>query len=146
MCSVAMKKRVEKIKNISSVSKRAGIVLGGLAVLAIAIIGVTALVGPWSEHINKHNGVAEVRITKDGFVPATLSVAPGTKVVWTNEDQALRQVVANPFPKGTDLPGLKSEILNNTQTYSYVAEKTGSFGYHDQLHPTVNGILVVEKQ
>lgn len=89
--------------------------------------------------------VAEVRITKSGFKPSTLVVQEGTKIIWTNSDNARHQVVANPYPSGDDLPGLRSEILNNTQTYTYLTDKAGSFGYHDQLKPTVNGTIVIQK-
>ncbi len=88
---------------------------------------------------------AEVSITKDGFVPAALSVKKGTKIIWTNSDGATHQLQANPHPTGKSLPGLKSEILNNKQTYSYTANKAGSFGYHDHLSPTMNGSLDVKE-
>lgn len=120
------------------------IVVGGFAVFVIAVVGVTILVS----HIGgkqTSSQVAIVHITPQGFVPATLAVKAGTKIVWTNDDQTLHQIAANPFPKGTDLPSLKSQILNNSQNYSYVASASGSFGYHDQLHPTLNGTLVVKK-
>lgn len=117
---------------------------GGFAVFVVAVVVVTVLVS----HISgkqTSSQVATVRITPNGFVPATLAVKAGTKVVWTNDDQTLHQITANPFPKGTDLPSLKSQILNNAQDYTYVASASGSFGYHDQLHPTINGTLVVKK-
>lgn len=94
----------------------------------------------------KSQPVAEVRITKNGFVPATLSVKSGTKVVWTNIDSSLHQVAANPYPKATGLPSLRSEILNNAQSYTYVTSSTGNYGYHDQLNPTINGTLVVQRR
>ena len=89
---------------------------------------------------------ASVLITPAGFVPASLTIMQGTKVTWTNQDDKLHQVAANPHPAGTDLPGLRSEILNRTQTYTYTANKTGSFGYHDQLNPSVNGTIDVKEK
>lgn len=114
----------------------------GVFVLAIAIISL--LTASHNQQLAK-NRIAEVRITPTGFQPSTLVVKLGTKVTWTNADNSLHQVASNPYPTGKDLPSLKSEILNNTQTYTYVANTAGSFGYHDQLKPTINGNIVIQK-
>ena len=87
--------------------------------------------------------IALVHITKKGFEPATLSVKPGTLIIWTNQDEKPHQVASNPYPKDDGLPGLKSELLNNNPTYQFKTDKTGTFGYHDELNPTINGSLVV---
>jgi plastocyanin len=93
----------------------------------------------------KHSEVfAEVRISGKGFEPAELTVKRGTKVVWVNNGSTLRQIASNPYPSGSGSGPLKSEILNKGQAYTYTANKTGTFGYHDQLHPTINGTLVVK--
>lgn len=87
--------------------------------------------------------VAQVNITANGFEPATLLIQPGTKIVWTNSDDELHQVSANPHPTGDELPGLKSEILNEGQTYEFTADQNGEFGYHDYQNPTKNGTLII---
>lgn len=132
-----------KIKKPSPL-RRIFVVIGGIAVLVIAVVGVTMLISHLTNQPAPQR-VATIRITAKGFMPATISVKTGTKIVWTNDDDALHQIAANPFPKGTDLPHLKSEILNNAQNYTYIASTSGSFGYHDQLHPTINGTIVVKK-
>ena len=110
-------------------------------ILVVVAVGIFELTTSNSSNVVR---VATVRITSSGFQPATLSVKQGTKVTWTNDDATLHQIMANPFPKGTGLPGLKSQILNNGQTYTYVASTSGTFGYHDQLKPTTNGTLIVQ--
>jgi plastocyanin len=120
--------------------------LFGFIIFVVAIIAVTIISSVIVKNRNdKPVPQASVRITATGFEPATLSVKKGTQITWINTQDTLRQIMANPFPKGTDLPGLKSEILNNNQTYTYTANTVGSFGYHDQQHPTVNGTLIVKK-
>ena len=114
----------------------------GSLFVAIALVTVLAL---HSNQAHQQTKIAIVRITKAGFEPATLSVKQGTKIVWDNSDSSLHQVASNPYPKDTGLPGLKSAILNNAQSYSYTANAVGTFGYHDQLTPTINGTLVVQK-
>lgn len=88
---------------------------------------------------------AQITITKDGFVPASLSVKKGTKIIWTNSDEATHQLQANPHPTGESLPGLKSEVLTSGQTYEYTADISGTFDYHDHLNPTNNGKLEIQE-
>lgn len=116
-----------------------------LAVFVLVVVAVVIfkLTTSNSSHVVR---IATVHITSSGFQPATLTVKQGTNVTWTNDDTALHQITANPFPKGTDLSNLKSQILNNNQTYTYVATTKGTFGYHDQLKPTTNGTLIVQKK
>src|SRR6185437_12050418 len=99
----------------------------------------------WHSVQNHHKNIAVVNITNKGFEPATVVVHQGTTITWSNSDVSLHQVASNPFPKDDSLPSLKSEILNNNQTYQFTADKTGSFSYHDELRPTLNGTIVVEK-
>lgn len=114
--------------------------------LLLLIGAVTFLTSSREDHkAAKNVPVAEVRITRQGFEPSTLVVKRGTKITWSNADSGLHQVASNQYPTDKDLPGLKSEILNNAQTYTYVANTTGSFGYHDQMKPTINGTLVIQK-
>ncbi len=139
-----MEDQPNKTKKVSRRRSRQITVFSGFIVLAVAIVLVTIVAFKAGKN-SVQQRVAVVNITKSGFQPATLSVKSGTKIIWTNDDNGMHQVVANPFPTGTDLRGLKSEILNNSQTYVYTAKTVGSFGYHDQLHPTINGTLVVKK-
>lgn len=87
----------------------------------------------------------EVQITKDGFVPSTVSIAKGTKVTWTNVDDNPHRIASNPYPDHTELPSLDSkEALGPDTTYTYTFEEAGTFGYHDHYRPTMNGTIVVE--
>ncbi len=138
------KKSSRRLRNIKNTQRW----YAGLAVL-LFVVAVAAVFKFTSSDtppkVSAAAPIAVVNITKDGFEPSVISVKQGTKVVWTNTDDALHQIVANPYPVGTDLPGLKSEILNGAQTYTYVANSAGTFGYHDQLIPTKNGTLVVQQ-
>src|SRR5579863_1999349 len=48
--------------------------------------------------------IAVIEITNSGFIPSTLQVNAGTKVVWVNYDQAPHQIAADPYPTHTELP------------------------------------------
>jgi len=120
-------------------------VLAGFVVLLIAILGVTSLTNNTANK-NAAETVAMIRITDHGFEPATLAVKTGTKIMWVNAGNSLHQVASNPYPRGGDLSNLKSVILSDNQNYTYIASTAGSFNYHDQMNPTINGTLVVQKK
>lgn len=138
-----MRGQLNKIKNLlrkNLVIRNTFIVLGALSAILLVVILVLIL-SPSKEEATK---VAEIRITDDGFVPSQLNIEPGTKVVWTNDSKKIHQIAANPHPNRDDLPGLKSEILNNGQIYEYTFDDSGNFGYHDEIEPTTNGIVEVQ--
>ena len=141
---MAMEEQLKKINTAPRRQSRRITILSGFTILVIAVALVTAIAFQAGRHTGRP-GIAVVDITSNGFQPATLSVKSGTEIVWTNKDTDLHQIVANPFPSGTDLPSLRSEILNGSQGYVYTTGKTGTFGYHDQLHPTVNGTVIVKR-
>jgi plastocyanin len=123
---------------------RLTVVLLGFSALIVGVVVVTALTADTNKN-QKLSRVAIVRITESGFEPATLSVKQGTKVIWTNIDTSLHTVASNPQAHGDDIVNLKSEILNNGQSYEYVANTPGDFSYHDGQQPTVNGTIIVKK-
>ncbi len=140
-----MEEQLKKHKTPGLRKSRPVIVFSGFAVLVVAIVVVTVLTANHVADNRQKTTVAVVNITKTGFEPATLSVKRGTKIIWTNTTDTLRQVASNPYPKDNGLSGLKSQILNKDQTYEYTADTTGTFGYHDDRQPTVNGTLVVQR-
>lgn len=88
--------------------------------------------------------LATVHITPQGFQPATIVIKPGTKVVWINDDtQQNHLVAANPYPSDTSVPGLKSTQLGNTAQFGFTFTRAGSFQYHDDLNPSLNGTVTV---
>ncbi len=148
-----MKKLITKLKKYSQTRpNRSKAIFGASALIAILLISTIVAVVMKKEDNKTTDPVAvaqtrtaQITITKDGFVPATISVKKGTKITWTNNDDKPHQLKANPHPTGESLPGLKSEILNNKQTYEYTADTAGSFDYHDSLNPTTNGTIEVKE-
>jgi len=136
---------------VSEKPKIAGPILGGICLGLLLLISTLVAVLTQEDAPQKQpppisqQQEAQVTITKDGFIPASLIVKKGTKIVWTNSDEATHQLQANPHPTGDSLPGLKSEILTPAQTYEYTADTTGTFGYHDHLNPTTNGTIEVQE-
>src|SRR3989337_1836869 len=72
------------------------------------------------EEIDRNQDPAEVAITKDGFMPATISIVAGQQVTFVNEDRKAHRVIAYPLNKS--LPELDSEDLQPTDSFTYSFE------------------------
>jgi plastocyanin len=80
---------------------------------------------------------ADVKIDNFSFGPATLTVATGTTVTWTNRDDIPHTVVS-------DDKVFKSKVLDTDEKFSYTFTKPGSYGYFCSVHPKMTGKVVVE--
>jgi plastocyanin len=97
---------------------------------AIVAVFVLALPAP---------GVAatiSIKITATGFTPKTVTINQTDTVKWTNVDKVNHQIVAN---NGAFASG----ILKPAETYSFVFNTAGKYGYHDALHPSLTGTITV---
>lgn len=79
--------------------------------------------------------VHAVRIEGMRFVPETLTVHRGDRIVWTNRDLVPHTVTQQAFD---------SHALAPQASWSYVAGKPGTYAYHCTSHPTMVGTLVVQ--
>jgi len=104
------------------------VVLAAAATLALAVTGASQ---PAS------TATKAVAIKAGGFQPATVTIATGDAVKWTNRDTKTHQIVANngSFASGVLQPG---------RAYTHVFKASGRFRYHDALHPALTGKVVVK--
>ena len=79
-----------------------------------------------------------VKISNFVFTPATLTVAPGTTVIWVNEDDIPHTVVAD------DKTTFRSKVLDTGDRFSFTFAKPGTFGYFCSIHPHMTGKVVVK--
>jgi plastocyanin len=77
-----------------------------------------------------------VNIDNFAFVPATLTVAAGSTVTWTNRDEEPHTVVAN--DGSFHSPGMGSQA-----TFSYKFATAGTFEYVCSIHPFMHATVVV---
>lgn len=120
-----------------------------IAVVIVIVLGLGYLLWhshnkPSSNTVASQPRTAIVQITKDGFVPATISVQSKTKIEWTNTDTKPHRVDSNPYPSHSDLPGLVSEAILPGGKYSYTFSKTGNFKYYDGDSLTSHGVIEVQ--
>ena len=83
-------------------------------------------------------GASSVAIQKFAFVPKEITVAPGTKVLWTNHDETPHTIIAN---DGTFV----SKAMDTDDRFEYTFAKEGDFSYFCTLHPYMTGIVHVRK-
>ena len=77
-----------------------------------------------------------VSIDNFAFVPATLTVAAGSTVTWTNQDEEPHTVVAN--DGSFHSPGMGSQA-----TFSHTFATAGKFDYVCSIHPFMHATVVV---
>jgi plastocyanin len=144
----AHSKEPQKMRMTPKKALAAGLSFCALLLVVVLIINATSHnsknTSPGSTSANRPL-VAKVELSASGFSPATLSVKKGTMVEWQSTDSGEVHIVAsNPYPSDNELPALKSKQFGQGVTYSYKFDQTGTFNYHDDLHPTLNGTVVVE--
>jgi plastocyanin len=111
---------------------------GVTTILALALL----LVGPANLVANAQQTApasAEVKIDNFSFTPATLTVAVGTTVTWTNRDDIPHTVVSTDDPKA-----FKSKVLDTDEKFSYTFTKAGAYPYFCSVHPKMTGTVVVK--
>jgi plastocyanin len=110
--------------------KKAKWILGMTVILAIALILVAGTrkvqaAGPGGPP----PGGIEVKIDNFSFGPMTMTVAAGTTVTWTNEDDVPHTVVSD------DTKTFKSKALDTGEHFSYTFTKPGKYHYFCSVHP-----------
>ncbi len=86
-----------------------------------------------------------VSMTDTGFVPSFVTVEAGTNVIFMNDGQALHWPASNVHPTHEILSGFDAKQgLHTGESYSFVFEKKGEWGFHDHLFPKLKGEIVVE--
>ena len=77
-----------------------------------------------------------IKMQKEAFVPAQITVAVGAEVTWTNTDEVPHSVTAldGSFDSGPILPG---------KSFQWTPSETGILNYHCIFHPSMTAALTV---
>ena len=82
------------------------------------VIAVLAIVGVAPAFAQ----AANITITKTGFAPASVTIAPGESITWTNSDTVDHQV-------NSTKASLASPVLHAGQTFSFKFATAGNFAF-----------------
>ncbi len=77
-----------------------------------------------------------VNIVQFAFNPATITVAHGQSITWTNSDPVQHTTTS-------DSPGWDSGPLSTNATFTTTFNTPGTFAYHCSIHPFIHGTVVV---
>lgn len=100
---------------------------------------------PPAENQNKSQSEELIIYSDSGFLPATLEVDAGTKVVFKNEGTGPMWVASDPHPVHSSLAGFDAlKGFSTGQSYSFTFQKAGTWGYHNHLRPSHTGKIIVK--
>ncbi len=111
-------------------------IVGLLATVMVATLLLSAG-SPGSSANTAEPASAEVKVDNFSFGPATLTVAVGTTVTWTNRDDIPHTIVS------TDKV-FKSKVLDTDEKFSFTFSKSGTYPYFCSIHPKMTGSVVVQ--
>jgi len=83
------------------------------------------------------HAMVQVTIQNFAFSPKTVTVAPGTTIMWTNKDSAAHTVSSD---SGSTLA---SGDLSQGKSYAHTFTKAGTYAYHCAIHPYMKAAVVV---
>jgi plastocyanin len=69
------------------------------------------------------------------FNPASMTIAAGSEVTFTNNDSTTHTVTFDSFQSGNVAPG---------GSFKHTFDSAGTFGYHCSIHPSMQGTITVQ--
>jgi plastocyanin len=86
--------------------------------------------------------VTTIYIRNNTFVPAELTVLPGTGITWINDDPRSHIVKATGDAKGKFT---SSDLISGAQFRYTFGETTGTYEFMDPNYPDMKGAVIVKK-
>jgi len=83
--------------------------------------------------------IVELDISKFAFTPKELTIAPGTKLTWTNRDETPHTVASSD-------KSFASKGLDTDDKFEHTFASEGDFNYICTVHPFMTGVVHVRKQ
>lgn len=111
------------------------------ALIAVASLALAGCGGDSDDGGGSGGTVAKGTVVMQdiAFSPKELTVKVGETVTWRNRESIEHNVVAD------SVPGLKSELLGEDDTFEYVPKEAGTIAYVCTVHPGMEGTLTVEQ-
>lgn len=111
------------------------IMLAGM--MAVVSCGSSPQPAPQPTETNPVPAAVEIEIANLAFSPATVTVAAGTTVTWTNKDSV-------PHTATSRTPLFDSGKLDGGGKFSYTFNQKGTFEYYCTFHPNMAGKVIVQ--
>lgn len=86
-----------------------------------------------------------VSYSSTGFSPSSITIKAGDTVTFTNGTSSKMWVASDPHPQHTDFSDFDAGKGYEAGTsYSYTFNTAGTYTYHDHLHASMRGTVIVE--
>lgn len=95
--------------------------------------------------VKSNTQLATVTLTNSGFNPVTLTVKPGTRVIWLNKSGTSGSVNSDNHPTNLLFPFLNLGQFNDGSSVSVVFKKAGKYTYHNEVNPDQKGTVIVKE-
>ena len=82
--------------------------------------------------------IVTVTIDNYEYLPPTLNVAVGTRVVWINHDEDVHNMVSETNPRT-----LESPLIRQNESFSFVFAQPGTYAYFCEPHDFMHAVVVV---
>lgn len=109
----------------------------GIAAFLLLLVTLVAMSNKHARAASPSGASNEIKIDNFSFAPATVTVAAGTTVTWTNGDDVPHTVVS-------DDKVFKSKVLDTDEKFSYTFTKPGTYAYFCSVHPKMTAKIVVQ--
>ncbi|GEM_PF-832289 len=117
------------LSQLSATYARSGVLLVAIFIIAFAAPSLLAAV----------TAAPSVDIVKFTYAAKEITVAPGTKVVWTNRDEVPHTVT------GVKDKSVDSKAMDTGDKFEHTFTKEGDFEYFCVVHPFMTGVVHVRK-
>lgn len=118
------------------------ILLAGMATL-LAGCGINPSAAPPTTPVlheaDEATESGRVVIDNFAFSPREIIVAPGSRVLWVNRDDAPHTVTSTTKPRSFD-----SGALDGEESFAFTFQTPGTYDYFCALHPHMTGRIIVK--
>ena len=88
-------------------------------------------------------GGSAITIQNFAFIPASVTIARGTMVTWTNQDSVDHQIINDAVGQNAQGALFESNPLPKGATYSFTFTSPGTYPYHCNIHPSMKATIIV---
>lgn len=125
----------------------------GLAIAAVVVLGAGCAGG--TADAPQADGGAEVEVVNIAYSPATLEIAVGTEVTWTNQDEGVHHTATSGLPGDNGVPGVSEgkppkpdgvfdgDLPDAGESFSFTFDEAGTYAYFCRIHPSMTAEVIV---
>lgn len=131
-CPAEFKEGSRAGNGVRARSRRAAMRTRPIAAAVVAVI--LGLIAPLSAEAAEN--AVTVEIANFTYVPAVVTVTPGTTVTWINHDDSPHTVTATQ-------KAFRSNALDTDDSFTFTFAAPGDYAYFCMLHPHMTGRVIV---